>query len=257
MRQVKGTEGPRAPLFRSAVLILATVGGAAAQTVDIEELRRCSALETSELQLACFERLADVSAGRPGGSRVENPPAPAAGDPAADVPVADGPHVQAAPAPGVEEPPAPAAAEPGQEPMRANAPGLEVDPYPEPVPAIEAAAAPVPAVDAAPVSDAEPASAADPAAEPGDEFGRRYIDQPEDDDEPDVVTATINEVSEGRHRILYFHFANGQLWRQMEPGYFAYPKDGSFEVEIRQGMMGDYQMRVGGKGRMTRIVRVR
>jgi len=257
MLQQKGTEGPRAPLFRSAVLILFAAGGTAAQTVDIEELRRCSALETSEQQLACFERLA--SADRPAGSPGEHPPVRADRDPAADAPVPGGPPVQAAPAPEVEKPPAPDETGPGQEPIRALAPGLEVDPYPGPVPGIEAAAAPAPAVEteAAPVPDAEPAIAAELAAEPGDEFGRRYIDGPEGNGEPEVVTATINEVSEGRHRILYFHFANGQLWRQMEPGYFAYPKDGSFEVEIRQGMMGDYQMRVGGKGRMTRIVRVR
>lgn len=251
MLQQKGTEGPRAPLFRLAIPILLAAGSAAGQTVDIEELRRCSALAASEQQLACFERLADAD--RPAGAPVENPPAPAAGDPAADGAVTGALPVQDAPAPQVEKPPAPAETESGQEPIRALAPGLEVDPYPGPAPGIEAAAAPAPALE----GEAEPAGAAEPAAEPGDEFGRRYIDEPEDDGEPEVVTATINEVSEGRHRTLYFHFANGQLWRQMEPGYFAYPKDGSFEVEIRQGMMGDYQMRVGGKGRMTRIVRVR
>lgn len=233
MLQAKGTEGPRAPLFRSAVLLLAAAGGAAAQSVDIEELRRCSALETSQQQLACFERLADpADSGEVAADEPER-------DIDGEAPASDPPAVPEMPSP-VEAMPAPpdeAAPDPG--PVRALAPGVEVDPYPGPQPDVEAAKA-----------------EAEAAAEPDDDFGRRYIDQPQDD-EPEVVTATVNEVSQGRHRVLYFHFANGQLWRQMEPGYFAYPKDGSFEVEIRQGMMGDYQMRVGGKGRMTRIVRIR
>lgn len=219
MRQQQGTEGPRAPLFRLAVLILVAAGSVSAQTVDLDELRRCAALETNEQKLACFERLADTDA---------EAPAAAAGSVTPE----------SIPAP-------PAGPAPDSGPIRALAPGVEVDPYPGPQPDVEAAGA------------AEPAAEIATASEPSDDLGRRYIEDPEADAEPEVATATVNEVSQGRHKILYFHFANGQLWRQMEPGRFPYPKDGPFEVEIRQGMMGDYQLRVGGKGRMTRIVRVR
>ena len=242
MLQVKGTEGPRAPLFRLAVLIFAAVGSASAQTVDLDALRRCAALDTGEEKLACFERLADTG-----------PRTPA--DPGT-VPATAGNVEVTALAPGATatpvEPPVETAVPdpsaepvPGAGPKRALAPGVEVDPYPGPQPAVEAAGVPESAAESA------------VATEPGDDFGRRYVEDPADDNEPEVVVATINEVSQGRHKIIYFHFANGQLWRQMEPGRFQYPRDGAFEVEIRQGMMGDYQMRVDGKGRMTRIVRVR
>ena len=233
MRQQQGTEGPRAPLFRLAVLILVAAGSVSAQTVDVEALRRCAALETSEQKLACFERLADAPDAETPADRSSEPVA--AGEAA----------VPGEPPIGAAVPTAPAEPVPEAGPVRALAPGVEVDPYPGPQPDIEAAAA------------AEPAAEIATASEPSDDLGRRYIEDPEADAEPEVVTATVNEVSQGRHKILYFHFANGQLWRQMEPGRFPYPKDGPFEVEIRQGMMGDYQLRVGGKGRMTRIVRVR
>jgi len=248
MRQQQGTEGLRAPLFRLAVVILVAAGsGASAQTVELDELRRCAALETGEQKLACFERLAESAGTEPPADTGTQPVA--GGDDEGDVddaaPVPDGPAVTDEPSVDAAVPAPPAESAPDAGPIRALAPGVEVDPYPGPQPDVEAAKA------------GEPATEAAAPTEPDDEFGRRYIDEPEEDGEPGVVTATINEVSRGRHRILYFHFANGQLWRQMEPGYFAYPKDGSFEVEIRQGMMGDYQMRVDGKGRMTRIVRVR
>ena len=233
MWQGKGTEGPRAPLFRLAVLILVAAGSVSAQTVDLDELRRCAALDTSEQKLACFERLADAPDAETPADRSSEPVA--AGEAA----------VPGEPSVGAAVPTAPAEPVPEAGPVRALAPGVEVDPYPGPQPDIEAAAA------------AEPAAEIATASEPSDDLGRRYIEDPEADAEPEVVTATVNEVSQGRHKILYFHFANGQLWRQMEPGRFPYPKDGPFEVEIRQGMMGDYQLRVGGKGRMTRIVRVR
>jgi len=245
MLQVKGTEGPRAPLFRFTVLILAAAGSASAQTVDLDELRRCAALDSNELKLACFERLADIDSEAPDGT--QNVPAAVDGAPddaGLETPAPVAPAAVAEPASPESMPAAPAEPAPDAGPIRALAPGAEVDPYPEPQPDVEAAKV------------AEPAGEIAVPGEPDDDFGRRYIEQPQDD-APGIVTATVNEVSQGRHKVLYFHFANGQLWRQMEPGRFQYPKDGSFEVEIRQGMMGDYQMRVGGKGRMTRIVRIR
>ncbi len=132
-----------------------------------------------------------------------------------------------------------------------------------------AAEAPVPA--AAPAAQAaadtamtEAAAEAAPAAEPvataqpGSDFGSEYVkeDDDEDDDRRDV-TATVNEVTLDRYKRLHFQFANGQVWRQLEARRFQYPKNEPFDVVISRGVLGDYQLRVGGEGRMTRIKRVK
>ena len=67
----------------------------------------------------------------------------------------------------------------------------------------------------------------------------------------------VTKVTEGIHGVLIFHMDNGHIWRQIERGYFPYPKRRAFTVEIDRGMMGEYRMRVEGKGRMVRIRRLK
>ena len=132
----------------------------------------------------------------------------------------------------------------------------------EPVPAVpsETTAAVMTADAPAPEpvpEDVKPATDAGPTgAELPDEFGREYLDRQVPEPESQVVTATVTRVRRDAYRRLHFHFENGQVWRQMERRTFSYPRGESFGVEITRGMLGDYQMRVGGEGRMTRIVRV-
>jgi hypothetical protein len=73
---------------------------------------------------------------------------------------------------------------------------------------------------------------------------------------PDIVVVTVSSVSRGHRDVLFFHLANGQVWRQIEPRRFRYPKDGEFEATINTGMMGEYRLRVEEDGPMTRIRRV-
>ena len=70
-------------------------------------------------------------------------------------------------------------------------------------------------------------------------------------------TVMVTKVTEGIHGVLIFHMDNGHIWRQIERGYFPYPKRRAFTVEIDRGMMGEYRMRVEGKGRMVRIRRLK
>ena len=72
----------------------------------------------------------------------------------------------------------------------------------------------------------------------------------------ETVIATVEEVTTGLRDRLYFRMDNGSLWRQSEPGYLFYPKGQPFEVEISRGLMGEYRMRVEGRGRMVAIRRV-
>ena len=79
---------------------------------------------------------------------------------------------------------------------------------------------------------------------------------PEANEEEAVFQATVTEVTTAGYKTLYFHLANGQVWRQIEPRRFSYPKNGDFDVNITRGMMGDYRLRIGDKGRMVAIRRV-
>lgn len=115
----------------------------------------------------------------------------------------------------------------------------------------------VPAEDVAlaPVATAAPVAPAAGDGDLADDFGREYLEDKEE--EPDKLTATVSEVTIDRARRLVFTFANGQVWRQLEPRRFQYPRSEPFKVVISRGVLGDYQLRVGGEGRMTRIKRVK
>lgn len=109
----------------------------------------------------------------------------------------------------------------------------------------------------APPAPAQPASAAvDSRPSVPDDLGQEQLGIKEEKVEPSPVTAVVSEVTQSDSGRLYFHFSNGQVWRQIEPRRFQYPKDQEFEVTVSQGMMGEYRMRIGEKGRMVRIRRV-
>ena len=99
-------------------------------------------------------------------------------------------------------------------------------------------------------------SVATAAALPADDFGNENLDVPESTEE-NIIRATVTEVSTGYNKILYFHLANGDVWRQIEARHLQYPKGRDFEISITQGMMGEYRLRIGGDGRMVKIRRVK
>ena len=108
---------------------------------------------------------------------------------------------------------------------------------------------------------AELAAATVDAAKPAasSQLGAEHLDRTateEANDEDEVFYATVTGVTRGRNRILYFHFDDGQIWRQMEARHLEYPSSGEFDINITRGMMGDYRMRIGDNGRMVRIRRV-
>ena len=88
------------------------------------------------------------------------------------------------------------------------------------------------------------------------DVGREHLAAPDQEEKTEIIKAVVVEVKKGYNRTLYFHLANGHVWRQMESRHFQYPKHGAFDVNISQGVMGDYRLRIGEKGRMLRIRRV-
>ena len=70
------------------------------------------------------------------------------------------------------------------------------------------------------------------------------------------ISAEVTDVSEGPRGNLYFHLENGQIWRQIEARYVPLPANAPFSVEISQGILGEYRLRVEGEGRLVRVRRV-
>lgn len=91
---------------------------------------------------------------------------------------------------------------------------------------------------------------------PSADDDRQQLAVPDQGEKTKIIKAVVVGVNKGYNRTLYFHLANGHVWRQMEPRHFQYPKRGAFDVNISRGVMGDYRLRIGEKGRMVRVRRV-
>ena len=201
-----------------------------AQAVDQSALERCAGLATDQQKLACFESI--VSESRADAEPVPEPEPAAVTAPAAD----------ASPEPVVA---------PAEEP--ASAAIVEAAPVAEPLPETPAAAA-APAAEARAAES--PAATAAPAAASADDFGREHIESVEKA-RSETLSATVVDVTETRYDELVFHLDNGQVWQQMEKRYYPYPRNQQFDITITQGILGEYQLRVGGKGRKVTVKRVR
>ena len=137
--------------------------------------------------------------------------------------------------------------------------GAESAATPAPAPAAPASQ-PVPAPEAAgQIAPAPALHGADKPAQAAADLGQEQLPPPRRDapDESATLGARVIEVSQHGRSHLYFHLENGQVWRQIEPRYVPYPRNGAFEVEISRGMLGEYRLRVAGKGRLVRIRRVK
>lgn len=70
------------------------------------------------------------------------------------------------------------------------------------------------------------------------------------------ITAKVINVSQSKRNMRTFYFDNGQIWKQKKAEYVVIPKNKEFSVVISRGAVGDYRLRVNGKGKMTRVKRI-
>jgi len=257
MQKAVAKEGPRAPLFYLGAVLLIAAGGTAAQTVEKSDLERCASLETSELKLVCFEALTaidDKGAPSAADAAPEPPPESAATETAlitagaaAGVAGSDAGRVTPAPAVVAEDDQADVTDDSGQETPNEIQADVATDLGRE----LEDEAQ----VDLADELDGEHAD--EVQVDLADEIGREHLDEDKvNGKEEALLRATVREVVKGGYDVLYFHFTNGQVWRQVESRRFSYPHDGEFDVIIDSGMMGDYRLRLATGGPMARIRRV-
>ncbi len=246
MTKARRSEGPRAPLFYSAAALLLLSGNiTTAQTVDLSTLESCAGLATQDLRLACFEAIIASS------KTPETRQPEAADSLVSDQPVAE---IEAMPE-----------AEPPVEVMRQEAPPVDANPgSTSTAVATSTAAVAVTTEPAAAALSVTPKSSAETVAktpEPvvNSQLGEEHLARPETEkkaNEDEVFHATVTEVTQGHNRILFFHFDNDQVWRQIEARHLEYPRSREFDINITRGVMGDYRMRIGDNGRMVRIRRV-
>ena len=221
MTPARRTEGPRAPLFYSVLLGLS--GVAAAQTVDMSALEACSMLETEAEKLACFEAI--VSGGEV--APVAEPAAEPVGEPVPETPA---------------------------EPVPSAAPIMVV---PAAAPAALSVESKSPAATTrAPMPQAAEPDAPAPAAMTDDDFGSEHL-VTRTPEEPRILNARVVDVTKGNHDALVFHLDNGQIWRQIQPRYYPYPRNREFDATITTGILGEYQLQVEGKGRKVNIRRLK
>ena len=232
MTTARPKEGPRAPLFYLITLLPGWLNLAAAQTVELSDLEICAGLDTAELKLACFEAI--VATGRRTVTRDADADLEASTN--ADV------VVEAGKAPV----PVAVAAEPATTAVSGLETGTEVATQPAP-----AATSPNPQTEVAAATPPEIAATAT-----ADSFGSEHLKQ-ETPDEPAVLSATVVEVNKTSRGALVFHLDNGQIWRQIEPRYYPYPRGREFDVTISTGMLGEYRLQVEGAGRRVTIRRVK
>jgi hypothetical protein len=73
----------------------------------------------------------------------------------------------------------------------------------------------------------------------------------------DGITFTVNSSKKDGEKRQVFYMDDGQIWREIEPTQIYYPRGRGFKVVINQGRMSDYRLRLEGKGRRIRVVRLR
>jgi hypothetical protein len=127
-----------------------------------------------------------------------------------------------------------------------------------------------PAVSATPIETA-PAELAVESAEPGastaagveqpasPERGKATtfgLPRPNQETPPRSMDLTVERVERDSRDRMIFHMQDGSVWRQTKFEYLSHPGKEAFAVEISRGMMGDYHLRVNGRGRMTRVERI-
>ena len=71
------------------------------------------------------------------------------------------------------------------------------------------------------------------------------------------IAFAVSRARQDGERRWIFYMDDGQIWREIEPGTLRFPRSGEFNVVIDRGRMGDYRLRVEGKGRRTRVVRLK
>ncbi len=212
-----------------------------AQTVEVSALEQCAALESQAEKLACFEAIVAES------QDDEDSTAEPTVVPSDTQPVDSAPAI----ATETKAPAVASEAETGQATTSARG--------------VEAAAAPAAATTVTPAAptQATEAAALDMTAEtrqsgnPDDEFGRDHLRSDAEASRDELLRARVIEVRKTRHGALIFYLDNGQVWQQMEPRYYPYPKGREFDVEISKGMMGEYRLQVESVGRKVTIRRMK
>ena len=88
-----------------------------------------------------------------------------------------------------------------------------------------------------------------------DEIGRENIKRETEDRGSIAVRGTVIECRQDVHRKYYFHFVNGQVWKQKGNNRLSFGEC-RFDVTITKDFFG-YKMQADGEDRRIRIARIK
>jgi len=67
----------------------------------------------------------------------------------------------------------------------------------------------------------------------------------------------VTKAEQSRNGKWIYHLDNGQIWRQNEARYVAKPKVLPLACEIIAGVLNSYALKLGTKGRLVKVKRLK
>ena len=80
--------------------------------------------------------------------------------------------------------------------------------------------------------------------------------KPQNKDDDHLISAVVKMTIDRTGRRIFF-LENGQIWAQNEPDFISIPKKRKYFASVRRGGVGTYRLRIDGKGRITRVRRLK
>ena len=96
------------------------------------------------------------------------------------------------------------------------------------------------------------------ASPPVNEIGSKYLSKGIDSSKPTKnVFFQLLKIEKDKRGKTEFHFGNGQIWRQTEARYVREQKPLPMQVEIIHSVLGSFTLRLGNKGRLVKVKRIK
>ncbi len=90
-----------------------------------------------------------------------------------------------------------------------------------------------------------------------DSVGQKYLKSSRTKTEAPAFNYSLVATDKDNKQRMVFSFANGQIWKQIEPRYLWLPAELPLQVELVAGALGSYSLKLGAKGRLVKVKRVK
>ena len=87
--------------------------------------------------------------------------------------------------------------------------------------------------------------------------GQKYLKSSRTKTGAPAFNYSLVATNKDKKQRMVFSFANGQIWKQIEPRYLRLPAKLPLQVELVSGALGSYSLKLGAKGRLVKVKRVK